>query len=332
MSMFDKLELRVPQSGSYTPKFAEFYSDLAWEDAQRSLEGLPRRLRSTRYYESVVDLRPFGHKVILHNSARLAKEGNYKIEFVETGHMGFSQMVREVEEIFDVDPESLAVMRVDLAADVSGIPVPWFVEHCRVQYKRWIAGIGHIVDSPEYSEMGMKRVETFYLGKRPNVVRIYDKVAEYQYQYKKLLRSATPDAEVPRFEEVFGISPDTILTRVERQLAAGRVPPQLDTVKKLRTASSFNPFERLRIINGCEFEPQPSNYRSDVYERGIGVRQLIQEQGLQRARFALNEQSRGNADRILKRLSDFIPSNGYRLTAEELFERYQESVRRQLIA
>jgi len=330
--MIDKLEVRVPQSVPYTPKFAELYCELAWEDARRSLEGLPMRLRPSRYYASVVDLREFGHDVILHNSARLTKESNYKVELVATGRMGFSRMVQEVEEIFDVDPESLAIMRLDLAADVFDIPVPWFVEHCRVQYKRWVAGIGHMVDGAEYSEMGMKRLETFYLGKRPNVVRIYDKVAEYQHQYKKLLLNESPDVKFPSFKEVYGISPDATLTRVERQLAAGRVPAELDTVRKLRTASSFNPFDRLRIINGCEVEPQPANYRSDVYERGIGVRRLIEEQGLQRTRFALNEQSQGNADRILKRLSDFIPSNGHRLTAEELFERYQNSVRRQLIA
>ena len=157
------------------------------------------------------DFSEFGYDVILHNSARLAKEGNYKVELVETGCIGLSRMVREVEEIFDVDPESLAVMRVDLAADVFDIPVPSFaVEHCRVQYKRWVAGIGHIVDGLEYSEMGMKRLETFYLGKRPNVVRIYDKVAEHKHQYKKLLRGVNPKgAEVPEFKEIFGITPDT---------------------------------------------------------------------------------------------------------------------------
>ncbi len=332
MSMIDKLEVRVPQSVPYTPKFAQLYCELAREDARRSLEGLPTRLRPSRYYASVVDLREFGYDVILHNSARLAKEGNYKVELVETGRMGFSRMVREVEEIFDVDPESLAVMRVDLAADVFDIPVPWFVEHCRVQYKRWVAGIGHIVDGLEYSEMGMKRLETFYLGKRPNVVRIYDKVAEHKHQYKKLLRGVNPGEEVPEFKEIFGITPDTILTRVERQLGGGRIPSQLDTVRKLRAASTFNPFDRLKIINGSEPGPQRSNYRSDVYERGVSVRRLIEEQGLQRTRFALNEQSQGNADRILKRLSAFIPSNGFRLTEEELFDRYRTSTMRQLIA
>lgn len=46
MSMIDKLEVRVPQSVPYRPPFAQFYRELAWEDARRSLEGLPRRLRA----------------------------------------------------------------------------------------------------------------------------------------------------------------------------------------------------------------------------------------------------------------------------------------------
>jgi len=178
----------------------------------------------------------------------------------------------------------------------------------------------------------MKVVQTFYLGKRPNVFRIYDKVAEYHHQYKQLLRNVSPDAEIPSFEEVYGRSLTSVLTRVERQLAAGRVPPPVDAVKKLRSAASFNPFDRLKIIDGYELEPQPDKYRSDVYERGMEVRRLVREQGLQRARYLINEQSKGNADRILRTTADFIPSNGHRLTSDELFERYQDSVTRQLRA
>jgi len=332
MHMIDKLEVRVPRSVPYRPAFAELYRQIAWEDAERSIEGLPRRITPSRYYESVVDLREFGNEVILHNSARLGKNGDYKIELLETGKMGFSHMIQEIEEIFDVDPEALSVTRVDLTADVFNIPVSWFVKHCRVQYKRWIASMGHISDGAEFSEMGIKRIETLYLGKRPNLIRIYDKVAEHLHQFKKILRQLSPDAELPDFEQVYGISPDTIMTRVERQLAAGRVPPPVDTVRKLRTADSFNPFHRLKIIEGCALEPNPLNYRSDVYERGIRLRQLVEDEGLQRARFALNEQSQGNADRILKTVSDFIPSDGQGITAEELFERYQDSTRKQLIA
>ena len=62
------------------------------------------------------------------------------------------------------------------------------------------------------------------------------------------------------------------------------------------------------------------------------VRELILEQGLQRARFLLNDQSKGNADRILKTVADFIPSEGFGVTSEDIFSRYQESVGKQLRA
>jgi hypothetical protein len=332
MPMIDKLEVRIPSAAHYTREFAELYSEVAFEDAARSMKGQRGRLRPSRYYHTVADLREFGHDVILHSCARLGKGGDHKIELVNTGTMGFSRMVNEISKIFDIDPERLAIMRLDLAADVPEIPVSWFLNHCRVQYKRWLADLGQIVYEPEYSQMGMKTIQTLYFGKRPNVYRIYDKVAEYQHQYKQLSRRVSPDAEIPQFSDVYGCSATTVLTRVERQLAGGRVSPQIDTVKKLRAASTFNPFDRLKFIAGHGDEPYPNNYRSDVYQRGMSIRQQICEQGLQRTRFSLNEQSRGNADRILKDYEDFIPAEGHWITSGELFERYQESVSKQLRA
>jgi len=170
------------------------------------------------------------------------------------------------------------------------------------------------------------------LGKRPNLYRIYDKNAQREDEYRQFLRNANREAEIPSFQEIYGCSLNSILTRVERQIVGSRVPPQLDTVKKLRFASSFDPFERLKFVCGSEQEPRPSNYRSDVFQRGLQVRHNILEQGLQRTRYMLNEQSKGNADRILSTLAHFIPAGGYRITSEELYARYQESVRRQLSA
>ena len=47
--------------------------------------------------------------------------------------------------------------------------------------------------------------------------------------------------EPPAFEEIYGYPQNAILTRVERQMAAGRVPPTLDTDGKLRNSRAFNP-------------------------------------------------------------------------------------------
>ena len=331
MQMMDKVEVRVPRLAPFTRRFAELYREIASKDAQPTTEKKTKHFHSSQYYQSILDLREFEYSAILFSFARLSKTGDHKIEFIETGRMSYSHMHHEIESIFDIDPAKLPVMRVDLATDVRDIPVLWFVDHCRAQYKRWSADIGKVVDDPEYSAMGMRVVQTFYLGKKPNVFRIYDKVAERKYQYARLARQLSPGTQ-QKSEEIYGLSPNAVLTRVERQIAGGRVPQQIGTFGKLRSADSFNPFQRLKIIDGSDDCPQPGDCRSDVYERGMEVRRSILQQGFQRTRYSLNEQSRGNADRILKTVSPFIPSEGYRITTDELFAHYQESVSWQLRA
>ena len=77
--------------------------------------------------------------------------------------------------------------------------------------QRWTASIGTLEEgSAEFSEMGRKGVETFYLGKRPNVIRVYSKVAERQHQYARMRarskRAGIQVSEVPTFEAMFGSS------------------------------------------------------------------------------------------------------------------------------
>jgi len=60
---------------------------------------------------------------------------------------------------------------------------------------------------------------------------------------------------------------------------------------------------------------------------------LVEEQGgLQRARKLLNQHSRGNAIRILKKFQDFLPCDSPTISKEQLFARYQESIHIQLAA
>ena len=82
--------------------------------------------------------------------------------------------------------------------------------------------------------MGRRGVETIYFGKRPNVIRVYNKVAERQYQYSRMLarakRNNIPVTELQTFEQIYGHSPTgCVLTRVERQIAGGRIPEQIGT-------------------------------------------------------------------------------------------------------
>ena len=79
-------------------------------------------------------------------------------------------------------------MRLDLAVDVEGIGVSWFAEHTRVRYKRWLAKLG-VIDAVA---MGNREIQTLYYGKRPNVIRIYNKLEEYRVQYQRILRRVPP--------------------------------------------------------------------------------------------------------------------------------------------
>jgi len=225
------------------------------------------------------DLRLYGYDVILHlccvhagasakgklttdqERRQMRAEGNHKLELLDTGKRGFSFLLGECERIFDVDPLSLGVMRVDCAADVPGVGVPWFHQRARVRWKQFCNELGEIcLEGPgasaslSYSQMGKREVQTLYFGKRPNCYRIYDKVAEWRVEYRRLrgTTNATlskrmlnagataediewrfkseglnPDADdcVRPFGELYGI-PETgyTLTRCERQIGGGEVP------------------------------------------------------------------------------------------------------------
>src|SRR5215469_9644621 len=100
--------------------------------------------------------------------------------------------------------------------------------------------------------MGKGGIQTLYFGKRPNVIRIYDKVAEYKSQYAKLLRDKE-DGAVPTFEEFCGLKETDVITRVERQMG-GKIPEQFSTVEQLRTLDTYGPFDNLKIMVGGTFE------------------------------------------------------------------------------
>ena len=104
--------------------------------------------------------------------------------------------------------------------NVPNLPLRWFRETLRVDHKRYRAAV---TGQPFYSEMGNGDIQTLYFGKRPNLIRIYDKQAEYRHQYRLLVRTLGKSIEPPLFESVYGFSnPDSILTRVERQIRRTR--------------------------------------------------------------------------------------------------------------
>jgi hypothetical protein len=259
-------------------------------------------------------------------------KGNHKLELLDTGTMGYSRMQNEINRVFDVDARKLILARVDLAADVEGVPVTWFMRHLRARWKRFVCDIGRIEsEAPEYTRIGGLESQTFYLGKRPNCFRIYDKIAEYRHQYAQLTRRISDPAELPDFQTKYGYPKTGItLTRVERQIGGGRIPSQLETFGRLRWSASFNPFDELEFLGGGALEPQIMDCAGVTeYLAGVGLRRLAEEWGIHRLRSFVNKHSGGHASRIFRNYQQFLPAEAG-ITAERLYALYRESVGRQL--
>ncbi len=321
--MIDKLEIRVPRDTAFHPAFNRLYREIRYPDADP--------FHRSRYYEAVADLRPYGYDAMLHLWCRWGKDGNHKLELVDTGRMTYAGMVNEIERIFQTDALQREVMRVDLAADAEGIPVSWFQERIKARYKQCIARLGYA----EFMEMGKGGIQTLYYGRRPNLFRIYDKLAEYRQQYQKQFRNISADLPRPTLEEVFGVpSTISVLTRVERQIAGGKVPQGLETVADLRTASDFRPFDPLAIVTGGTAEPNPDEFSFQDYCTGMYLRHRAERDGMHALMHFITRYSKRNTKWALNKFRAFLPAQGEEgaVTADYLNGLFRQSMSRQLAA
>ncbi len=320
--MIDKIELRLPSKVYFQRNIRTLLRNVSYASSESSM-------RPSRDYAGVGDLRPFGIDALLHYRCKRGSHGNHKLELLETGSKPYSALCAQIEAVIDHPIDLLGMMRVDLCADLAGVPVSWFQSRLRVKYKRISRTIGPLtVDT-----VGNVGIETISAGKRPNMVRVYDKVAESMMQFRKMERKASKDADPLDFEREFGFGPDAVLTRVERQFGGCRIPKGIATFGDLSNAVDFNPFDVL-VITGERSSRLPSVEECESvtdYLAGLQLHQKVTTEGLQPTRRWLNVKSGGNGARLLKRLERFLPgSNADSMTAQRIFETYQESIRRQL--
>jgi hypothetical protein len=320
----DSLSLRVMQWTPFRPEVQALIREIDYAS------GLSRIKRSA-HYQGVADLRSLGIDAILHAYCKHTKPHNHKLEILDTGQKTYSELEEVIQAVFEVNSEHLGVMRLDLCADIRDIPVLWFQPRVRFKHKRFAGEVGKL----QYEKLGSGKIETLIAGKRPNVFRIYDKVAESKMQFQKILRKTSADSELPEFEKVFGFPQTATLTRIERQYGGNRIPPNLDTFGKLANAPSHNPFEPLEIVRGegggiptVEDCSGPTEWMT-----GMQMRQMIHEMGMQQYRAWLNKHSNGNAARIIERYRKFLPNDEADVVSTELiYELFRESVIRQLAA
>jgi hypothetical protein len=130
-----------------------------------------------------------------------------------------------------------------------------------------------------------------------------------------------------------------VVTRVENQFG-GRVPESLETMAAMKkNVCDFNPFLRVRTVTGKLVPPglydvdAEGCYRFGVLEwfAGMAIREKWEVYGAQQMRNMLNRDRHGS--QYLKKFWEFIPLDDEPgITSPELFERYRQSVSRQLAA
>lgn len=313
--MIDKIELRLPPWVDFTPGVSK----------QLRQHGIGR---PGLHYGTILDLRPIGLDAMLHNRKRRG-DPTHKLEIFETGKKTYSEIASLIEEVVQYDIERLELMRIDLCADVRDVPVSWFHAHARVRYKQLERRIGKL----KSDVISRSSIETVSAGRRPNMIRIYNKVAEWMMQFRKANRKQKPDADPLVFEQEYGIDSNAILTRVERQYGGGRLPREIQTFGEIARAADINPFESIELVSNAALPPRVDDRDLSDWLKGMQLRQEAISRGMHNFQRWLNKHSNGNAARMMKRYSDFMPGEeSVKLKLEDLVQIYRDSTVQQLAA
>ena len=291
--MVDKLDLRLPQGGRFSREMEDIVVQLR--------HGPVPPFRSSKYYSYVGDLRE-SHNIdaVLHLGYKFGRGGkaDSKLEVIDAGKKTVIEMEQTVLRVVDADVSQLQFMRLDLAGDIVGVPVHVFRECARFLYKQFASRIEKSTATElEFVAMGTADAQTIYAGRRPNFVRIYNKIKEWFGQWLKLkqrcerfnrgMKGFSMSAEqrhfgvrfCPTFEEFciaegFAYQEGATLTRIERQISGQRFPEELRVFGDLRRAHLYNPFTSLRIVPSeairCFTEPP----------KGVSIRDWLAVSGL----------------------------------------------------
>jgi hypothetical protein len=279
----DSLELRIPKGHEHKFK-------MDFTNGRSLLKG-----RGSKYYEFVVKPTDLGLRAALHLKHRY--NGNHKLQILNVGTMCWAEILQLVCQLY-TDPHQLEIMRLDLAVDVPDYPVGWFRTHTRVFRKRTSGELG------EYCRKS-DRCETLYFGRRPNLVRIYDKLAQLGIKYADLRRSNDRIGVLTNgFDQIYGFPQSGhVLTRVERQFGGGRIPDRIRTLEKLRlNTPEFDPYSQLEF----EYLELCDQYIDDLagedFLQAHGFMHLVTCHGRQEALRIINKKTFRNGTRMLDRL------------------------------
>jgi hypothetical protein len=320
----DAIAVRVPGTIPFTRSFKQIYSDLIKER---------RAIKPDTYYFRRVDLRPYSISGILFDGYQRRPHGDRKLELADVNKLSAPEIRREITEVFDVNPNDLELMRVDLYADIIGIPVDWFHAHSYLSRKRSLRKYFAPDANEERSQVEIKGdIKTLMLGSGPSLIRIYAKADLWRQDHRKAVKLAkTVGMEVPSFQDISGHEGSVVVTRVERQLRGRAIPDEIATLGLLmQNAADFNPFDHLVVMSSGKPEPNPDDYDLGDYLRGIGARALIDRSGLAEFRKFVNLRSKNNAAKVFRQIKDFLPVDVDDFAMPDLTNLYQQGARRQL--
>jgi hypothetical protein len=322
MGMIDKLDLRIPAYARWSAAVSEIFS-------YDPLTPFSARVRSAQHYEGRTDLRAVGLDAILHVKCRHGDKHS-KLEIFDVGKKPYSEIVKLIEGVTDVELDGLGILRIDLTADVAGVTVPWLRSHVRLKFKRQEREYGQL----QYGTVARCEVETLTYGSRPNVIRLYNKVEECRSQLRRMQRKLTKEAGPLNFEKEFGLKETDILTRIERQCGGSRIPAEIASFQNLQNLPDFNPFTSLEIIHSQRHSfPSPQECEGLEYYTGLGMYTEASRMGMQSFRKQLNQQSPGNAARTIERYGRFFPDgNQVAISIEQIVGAYRQSTIDQLTA
>jgi hypothetical protein len=345
--VIDKVDLRVSEFAQPGAVLAEVFAQL------KKGHVLPP-FRPSRLYQYSADLRKdFGVDAIVHLYCRFGRP-NHKVEILDAGEKTLEEMAAIVALLFSVDPWTLSTMRVDLAADVESVPVPWFQHHAVFSRKQFSSQIKKSDEEEvQFVGMGTAVAQTIYAGRNADFMRIYDKYAELRKQHRKREMECNrfnrrmegmelSDEQkyygrriAPTFTEFcrvhgFQYQDGNILTRVERQIRSNRIPPELATMSDLRYAYQLeDPFKGFKLVG-----TDPILNVNSVPD-GVPVRDWLAALGLswlgghlgstQLAHSFVRKNSNGNGKRILESLEECLAPVRQPLTIEEINQSFRRS-------
>ncbi len=343
--MIDKADVRISEFAPPGPVLAGPLEELKKHPVPL--------FRSSRFYQYVCDLRePFGIDAVVHLYLRHGRP-NHKVEIIDAGEKTVQEMADIIRKLFVVDPWALQLMRADLATDLEGVSVPWFKDNAYVNRKQFSSRIEKSFDQElQFVGMGTAVAQTLYAGKRPSLIRIYNKLEEWHMQWRKLgikcdrFNRRMDGLEMTEEQKYYGSRfvpsfPDyckdrgyqfetgSMLTRIERQIGGNRFPPEFSTMGDLRYAHELHPFTGVQIVStepvqNFNFPPEGVPLRDWLAAIGL---ETVKEQvgGLQMARSIVLKYGNGNGRRILESLEKSSPTKRQPLTMEEIQESFRRS-------